>query len=85
MDIKFILKQYIITDILHELKPDFLEDDAVLIEGGYIDSMNLIQLVKFMEERFSITVEDDELDIENFQTVNVLTNFVSRKISASRT
>jgi acyl carrier protein len=83
MDIKFLLKQHIVTEMMHESNPDILDDDAVLIEGGYIDSMNLIQLIKFMEEKFGIKVEDDELDIVNFQTVNVLTGFVKKKLADS--
>jgi|WetSurSiteA1Bulk_404760.scaffolds.fasta_scaffold79805_2 acyl carrier protein len=79
MDIRSALKQYIVTEILHEPDQNKLADDEPLIEGGIIDSMNLIKLVAFIKEKFGIEISEDELDIENFRTVTALTAFISNK------
>lgn len=80
MDVQSTIKQYIVTEIMHEMNPGVLDNDAALIEGGIIDSMNLIKLVAFLEERFRIKIGEEELDIDNFKTVNSLTDFINKKI-----
>jgi len=49
--------------------------------GGVIDSMSLWPLILFVEERFSIKVEDTDMMQENFQTLRALTKFIESKHS----
>jgi acyl carrier protein len=44
-----------------------------------VDSPFAIQLVCFIEEEFKIKIGDDDLDIDNFTSVNRIAEFVSRK------
>lgn len=46
-----------------------------------IDSMAVVSLITTLEERFGITVEDDEIGGDTFATVGALTEFVNRKLS----
>ena len=46
------------------------------------DSMAVITVITSLEERFDITVEDDELNAEVFETVGSLVGFVESKLSA---
>jgi acyl carrier protein len=50
-----------------------------LLENGIIDSLGVLDLVSFMEETFAITVADEELLPENFQTIERLAKFVEGK------
>ena len=54
-------------------------DEDPLLENGIIDSLGVLDLVSFMEEAFTITVSDEELLPENFQTIERLTAFVQSK------
>ncbi|MDP2853972.1 MAG: phosphopantetheine-binding protein [Smithellaceae bacterium] len=83
MDVQSTIKQYIVTEIMHELDQNVLDNEAALIEGGIIDSMNLIKLVLFIEEKYGVAITDEELDIDNFMTVNALTKFVNKKIKSA--
>jgi methoxymalonate biosynthesis acyl carrier protein len=56
-----------------------LGDDDNIFELGFVDSPFAIQLVCFVEEEFKIRVGDDDLDIDNFTSVNRIAEFVSRK------
>lgn len=56
-----------------------ISDDEPLIENGVLTSLQTVELVMFMEERFGITVEDDELDEENFGSVNNIAALVESK------
>jgi methoxymalonate biosynthesis acyl carrier protein len=56
-----------------------LGDDDNIFELGFVDSPFAIQLVCFIEEEFKIKIGDDDLDIDNFTSVNRIAEFVSRK------
>ncbi|MHC4323741.1 MAG: acyl carrier protein [Planctomycetota bacterium] len=56
-----------------------LDDDDNIFELGFVDSPFAIQLVCFIEEEFKIKVGDNDLDIDNFTSVNRIAEFVSRK------
>ena len=54
-------------------------DDYPLIENGVLTSLQTVELVMFLEERFSIVVEDEELDEENFGSINAIADLVANK------
>lgn len=54
-------------------------DDEPLIERGVLTSLQTVELVMFLEERFDIIVEDDEFDEENFGSVEAIANLVAGK------
>ena len=56
-----------------------IPNDEPLIENGVLTSLQTVELVMFMEEKFGITVEDDELDEENFGSVNNIAGLVESK------
>jgi acyl carrier protein len=58
-----------------------LTDDTSLLDKGIIDSTGVLELVGFIEQTFSFTVEDDELVPENLDSVQRLTAYVSKKMA----
>lgn len=54
-------------------------DDELLIENGVLTSLQTVELVMFMEDKFDIVVEDDELDEETFATVQSIAALVESK------
>jgi acyl carrier protein len=56
-----------------------LSDDYELIDNGVLTSLQTVELVMFMEQEFDITVEDDELNEENFATVSSIAELVASK------
>jgi acyl carrier protein len=50
-----------------------------LLAQGIIDSVGILKLVAFLEERFGFEASDDDLVPENFMTVAMIRNFVERK------
>ena len=47
-----------------------------------LDSMAVVTLITTLEDRFGITVDDDDIDGETFASVGALADFVSAKLSA---
>ncbi|WP_047863793.1 acyl carrier protein [Rubrobacter aplysinae] len=56
-----------------------LSDDYQLIDNGVLTSLQTVELVMFMEQEFGVTVEDDELNEENFATVSDIAALISSK------
>ena len=54
-------------------------ENEPIIENGVLTSLQTVELVMFLEDRFGIMVEDEELDEENFGSVNAIAGLVAGK------
>jgi acyl carrier protein len=70
----FLTKNFLFTE-----DPSVLGRDASLLEQGIMDSTGVLELVCFLEQRFAITVLDEELVPENLDSVAKIVAFVERK------
>jgi len=73
------IRAYIAENILFSKNGYTHADDASFLENGIIDSMNVLELVVFVEENFGITVDDQEVVPENFDSVSSLAGYVRKK------
>jgi acyl carrier protein len=55
-------------------------DEASFLEEGIIDSMNVMELILFIEETFGLKVIDEEIVPDNFDSVAKITAYVRRKV-----
>jgi methoxymalonate biosynthesis acyl carrier protein len=62
----------------HDLQPN--EDIFAL---GFVNSLLAMQLVAFVEKEFGITVGDEDLDLDNFRTIDAIASLVARKRGAA--
>lgn len=69
------IHKFIEDDLLMGQGVDFGSDDA-LLEEGIIDSLGLLEVVTFIETEFDITVDDAEVTLDNFGSVNAIAAFV---------
>ena len=83
MDAKTVIKQFILNDIQKDHKRKDLEDNESLIDQGVIDSLAIMKMLVFLEEKFNIQISGDELILENFETLDSITRLVERKIATS--
>ena len=77
-DIKKIIKTFIIENYLFG-DDDGLEESTSFLDEGIVDSTGILELIEFISEEFSITVEDEELIPENLDSINNVTAFIGRK------
>jgi methoxymalonate biosynthesis acyl carrier protein len=57
-----------------------LQDDEDIFALGFVNSLFAMQLVMFIEKEFGVTVEDEDLNIDNFRTINALATLVKGKV-----
>lgn len=53
--------------------------DAELIESGLLDSLQLVELLAALERTFDVSITADDLDLENFRTLDRLAAFIARR------
>jgi acyl carrier protein len=58
-----------------------VKDDTLFLDEGIIDSTGILEMVSFLEEEFSISVEDEELVPENLGSINNVVAYLQRKLS----
>jgi acyl carrier protein len=56
-----------------------VNDDDDIFASGFINSLFAMQLVTFVEKKFAVSVEDDDLEIQNFRSVNSIVALIERK------
>jgi len=82
MPIEPQIRQYLATNFLFSDNGFELDDEASFLEEGVVDSTGVLELVMFVEETFGITVQDEEIVPQNFDSVSQLAAYVRRKLSS---
>ncbi|MGQ0669851.1 MAG: acyl carrier protein [Actinomycetota bacterium] len=72
------IRTFIIEEVLGEDDGASLSPDQPLL-SGLLDSFGLMSLLGFLEERFEVTITNDQVVSENFKSVEALAEFVKRK------
>ena len=75
MDKQAILMDYIKQQLMKGRNANITTQDD-LLGAGIIDSLGVLQLVAFIEERFNFQVPDEDVVYENFFSVEALANYL---------
>ena len=75
------IRDYLSQNFLFSDQGFTYEDDASFLELGIIDSFGFMELLHWVEHEFSISVADDELVPDNFDSVCKLSSFILGKQS----
>lgn len=59
-----------------------LEDEQDIFALGFVNSLFAMQLVLFVEKEFAVSVENEDLDIDNFRSIRAIATLVERKSAA---
>ncbi len=57
--------------------------DLDLFASGRVNSLFAMQLVLFVEKEFGFKVENEDLDYENFKSIDAILGFIQRKLAAA--
>lgn len=79
-DIKAAVKAYILKEFLPGEDPEELTDDTPLITGGILDSLATLKLVTFIEDRYNVTLQAHEADVDNLNTLTDIVRLISSKL-----
>jgi acyl carrier protein len=74
------VREFIATQLLYAPEGFTFSDEASLLREGIVDSMGITELVAFVQSRFAIEVDPQDVIPENFDSVKNLAAYVRRKL-----
>lgn len=74
---KFVVENY----LFGQTNVEFKDEDSFL-QKGIIDSTGVLELIAFLEEKYQIKIEDEEVVPANLDSVENVTRFIGRKLAA---
>jgi len=77
LSIRKKLREYVLSETLGDKTK--ISDETLIFREGFFDSMGFVMMLTFIQETVGIKVNDADLIEENFESINVLTEFISRK------
>lgn len=72
-----VLRAFIETELMDRGEPP-IDFDTPLVEEGILDSLNVVTLLAFVEERYGIRVDEDSFDIAVMSDLRSLSHWVDR-------
>jgi acyl carrier protein len=72
----FIIENFLFGDA------EKLEDETSFLDSGIIDSTGILELIAFLEENCDISINDDEMLPENFDSLNNISVYLSGKLNS---
>ena len=79
-DIKDAVLEYVIEEYVED-EDEEVTFDTPLISGGIVDSFSMVSLKRFLENRYEISIPDEEASPEAFDNVNKITELVKRHLA----
>jgi len=77
------VKQVFIQALELDIDPDEIDDDEPLFgEGLGVDSIASLKIVFALEEEFGFEVDDEDLQVELFDSVHTLARYIEEKLAA---
>lgn len=79
-DIKSALHAFILDNLLHGEDPANLTNETELRESGILDSLSTLKLVSFLEDRYKVEFEANDLEPGNLSTIGAIERLVQSKL-----
>lgn len=68
-----------VLEILSDLRPDVnFKEEKALVGDGILDSIDIISIVRELDEEFDITIKPADLIPENFNSVEAISKLVEK-------
>lgn len=78
-NIKDVIRQYIINKAEILSNDNDFSDDINLYKYGYLDSVDSMTVIYFLEEKFNIKITKEDILLNNMQSINDITKLVVEK------
>ncbi len=78
MEVSAVIRQFIVENFIFG-EDGNLKDETSFLESGIIDSTGILELVSFLEEKFGISIADEELVPENLDSIANVVAYLTKK------
>jgi acyl carrier protein len=76
MDHTQTITKFLVDEFLPDVPADSLDADYDLLAGGVLDSLGLLKVIVWLEDRFDVVIDDIEIEPDNFRTAAAINTFV---------
>ena len=78
-ELKDAVRNYVSAEVFNGTKPAEFTDDMLIVSTRLMDSIVTLNLVNHFEEMLGIEFQAHEVNIDNLDSVNLITNFLATK------
>ena len=71
-----VINDYISREIVQDQALLPLDNETSLLKTGVLDSLSLLRLVVFVQDKFGVVVNDTELVPEHFDSVDAICSYL---------
>lgn len=75
------VRSFICGTMLIEIPDQTIDPNESLVQRGVIDSTGVLELVGFLEQRYGITVADDEITTDNLDSLSAIAAYLRSKLA----
>jgi acyl carrier protein len=79
-NIEYRIEEFIRTQFSVSSADPGFDRGVDLFEGGYVDSMGIVELLEFLSQEFDVQIPDDDLLSEDFSSIMGIAQIVSRNL-----
>ena len=72
------VRQFLIEDVFYDKDLKDLAPDDSLLAKGLLDSLSILKTVTFCEEQFGVTIPDEDVLPDHFESVRAIASLVER-------
>lgn len=76
-EIKIKIKDF----LSHFFREHELDDNEDIFSIGFVNSLFAMQLIMYLEREFNVRIDNDELDLDKFRTINNIGKLVESKLA----
>jgi acyl carrier protein len=77
------VRKFVIDSFLMEESDGHFSDDDSFIEQGFVNSLDIMSLVAFVQKKYSVSVHAEELIIDNWDSVQRIAKFIRTKLNVN--
>jgi acyl carrier protein len=77
------IREFIANNLLYSTEGFTHADDVSFLQEGIIDSLGVVELVAFVQTHFGVSVDQQEVTPDNFDSIAKLSAFVRRKLAST--
>jgi acyl carrier protein len=82
-EIREAVRSFVLANFLPGEAPETLQDSTQLISSGVMTSLSMLELVTFLEEEFSFTLEPEDIRVGHMDTIDLIVGLVLRRAGES--
>lgn len=74
-----IVKDYVSRELVDDGKEVEIKEEENLLANGIMDSLGILKLVSFIEQKFDVQVPDEDITVQNFRSLKDIASYLENK------